>query len=228
MKIKIGPYKSWFGPYQLADLLCFWAPKVRDKYGFRDNPYWVHTFGEWLAHGNAPKSNDLFDERRTTWLLKVMSWAENKRKRKISIHIDKYDTWGMDHTLSYIILPMLIQLKESKHGAPYVEDEDVPYLIKKSNAPTLENEWDADKYHFMRWNWVLNEMIWAFGQKDKDWEDQYWTSYGKSHVEEIDNGSHQIVRDEEPIVRRDLIEAHQKRITNGFRLFGKYYENLWD
>ena len=22
--------------------------------------------------------------------------------------------------------------------------------------------------------------------------------------------------------------AHQKRITNGFKLFGKYYENLWD
>ena len=24
------------------------------------------------------------------------------------------------------------------------------------------------------------------------------------------------------------IKAHQKRITNGFRLFGKYYEGLWD
>ena len=23
-------------------------------------------------------------------------------------------------------------------------------------------------------------------------------------------------------------KAYQKRITNGFRLFGKYYENLWD
>ena len=26
----------------------------------------------------------------------------------------------------------------------------------------------------------------------------------------------------------DFCEASQKRITNGFRLFGKYYENLWD
>jgi len=26
----------------------------------------------------------------------------------------------------------------------------------------------------------------------------------------------------------DGANAHQARMSNGFRLFGKYYENLWD
>ena len=26
----------------------------------------------------------------------------------------------------------------------------------------------------------------------------------------------------------DGMTAYQERISNGFRLFGKYYENLWD
>ena len=26
----------------------------------------------------------------------------------------------------------------------------------------------------------------------------------------------------------DALKAHQKRNANGFRLFGKYYEALWD
>lgn len=38
--------------------------------------------------------------------------------RRIDIQIDKYDTWNMYHTLALIIYPMLIQLKETKHGVP--------------------------------------------------------------------------------------------------------------
>ena len=38
MKVKIGPYKNWFGPYQLAELLCFWAKEtVVDEYGMKPN-----------------------------------------------------------------------------------------------------------------------------------------------------------------------------------------------
>jgi hypothetical protein len=51
------------------------------------------------------------------------------------IKIDKWDTWSMDHTLSPIILPMLKQLKEVKHGAPNVEDEDVPEHLRSTSAP---------------------------------------------------------------------------------------------
>jgi len=49
------------------------------------------------------------------------------------------------------------------------------------------------------WDDILDKMIWAFEQKNRDdWED--------------DKG----------------IKAHQERMTNGFKLFGKYFESLWD
>ena len=58
-----------------------------------------------------------------------------------------------------------------------------------------------------KWDDILDEMIWAFEQKCRDdWMRDYdynkWDSDGAT--------------------------AHQKRMTNGFKLFGKYYENLWD
>jgi hypothetical protein len=28
--------------------------------------------------------------------------------------------------------------------------------------------------------------------------------------------------------QREAIDAEQERISKGFRLFGRYYENLWD
>jgi len=56
--------------------------------------------------------------------------------RVIDVHIDEFDTWSMDDTLSHIILPMLKQLKETKHGAPNVDKEDVPSELR----PTIGEE----------------------------------------------------------------------------------------
>ncbi len=44
----------------------------------------------------------------------------------------------MDYTLSHIVVPMLKQLKETKHGAPFVDDEDVPEELKSTSAPPKE------------------------------------------------------------------------------------------
>jgi len=123
---------------------------------------------------------------------------KSNRERKIKVQIDPWDTWSMDHTLAYIVVPMLKQLKETKHGAPYVDDSDVPEHLTKAAAPPPKDEWDVDENHFKRWDWVMDEMIFAFESKIQEWDLSF--DY----------------------------EASRTRITNGFRLFGKYYEGLWD
>ena len=141
----------------------------------------------------------------------LYNWFGYSPEQKTKIRIDKYDTWSMDHTLAPIILPMLVQLKETKHGAPCVDLEDVPEELR----PTNTEEWqklykeggEPDDKFFKRWDWVLDEMIWAFEQKCRDdWMSDYdynkWDSEGA--------------------------KAHQERMSNGFKLFGKYFESLWD
>jgi hypothetical protein len=99
----------------------------------------------------------------------------------------------MDSTLAHIILPMLKELREVKHGAPFTDDEDVPEQLRACNAPPLKNEWDTDDYFFARWDWIMGEMIYAFDAK-------------------LNHGC--LLRDE--------------RMDHGFKLFGKYYQGLWD
>jgi hypothetical protein len=97
-------------------------------------------------------------------LSKAIQWVLDRVHPSIKyVKIDRYDTWSMDHTLSPIILPMLKQLKEAKHGAPFVDDEDVPEHLRSTAAPAKENEWDTDANHFARWDWAMSEMIFAFG-----------------------------------------------------------------
>jgi hypothetical protein len=129
----------------------------------------------------------------------------------------------MDHTLAHIIAPMLKQLNERKQGAPYVDDEDVPVHLRSTSAPPKENEWDIDANHFARWDWVMEEMIWAFEIHNDDGAESKF--YDHSEVVRSDKFADWISKIK---VDKEGLDAFQKRKQNAFRLFGKYYQSLWD
>lgn len=236
MKVYLGPYKNYFGPYQLAEFLCFWAKEEKDEYGFPKKPDWVHHFGEWLAHGSVepePKVGDIYKwrDRPHTWLYKFLSWIESKRKRTIYVKIDRWDTWSMDHTLAYIVAPMLKQLRNSTHGSPNVDDEDVPEELRSTSAPPKENEYDTDANHHARWEWALDEMIFAFESKlDDSWEAQFESGESDLQWKKLENGMSEMIRgpNDTKVYDYEGRQKYEDRIKNGFRLFGKYYQNLWD
>lgn len=156
-----------------------------------------------------------------------------RKNRRVDVRIDKYDTWSMDDTLALIVLPMLKQLNATKHGAPFVDDEDVPEELRSTSAPPKENDWDTDDNHFKRWDWVMAEMIFAFEQKCRDdWMDDYVIQegeLGESVAVEYEGEVMYEMTWRVPYIWDDAgRKAHQERMTNGFRLFGKYYEGLWD
>jgi hypothetical protein len=98
----------------------------------------------------------------------------------------------------------------------------VPEDIRSDKAPPTEHgDWDDNGE--ARWDYVLDEMIWAFEQKVKDnAEDQffdYTTHNDKMPWQEGYVG---------PKYDAEGHQAWQKRKENGFRLFGKYFESLWD
>jgi len=237
MKIKIGPFKDWFGPYQLAEKLMFWVPKEKDEYGFPHTADRVHKFGEWLAHGSIEPEAEVgeirkWGDRPPTLLYRFLSWIHSKQERTIKVQIDPWDTWSMDHTLAYIILPMLKQLKETKHGAPFVDPKDCPPELKPKKLTKKEKEnGHTDSTHFERWDWVLDEMIFAFENKvNDDWEEQFETGESDLQWKKLEDGCSQMVEgpNHTRVYDWEGRKAYQSRITNGFRLFGKYYENLWD
>lgn len=213
MKVKIGGYLKWWGPYQLVDALFFWHEKYPEATLANRWDYRLHDrLSDWLA---------------STWVADFCSWIYSKRKRTIKIHIDNYDVWSMDDTLSLIVVPMLKKLKECKHGAPCVDDEDVPPRLRsttKSAQKAKKNSWDTDGNHFKRWDWVMDEMIWAHEQLINDDGDSKFYDHSLS-----DNPNDDLNTQISKIkVDRKGLKAHHDRINNGLRLFGKYYRALWD
>ena len=236
MKIKLGKYTEWLGPYQLAAKICFWAKKEEDEYGFPHTPDWVHDVGEWLAHGHIERKGKIFrfsnNDRHETLLYKFLQWIDSKKKRTVNIHIDKWDTWSMDSTLSMIILPMLIQLKATKHGSPMVEDKDVPAKLRSKVAPDPDDEYSDLNIH-KRWDWVIDEMIWAFTQITDDNNDaQFHSGVHDIYFEKLDDGSGNSQMKRGPkdtrVYDKKGHAKHMKRIQRGTTLFGKYFRGLWD
>jgi hypothetical protein len=213
MKVHIGPYHRWWGVYQTVDLL--------QKVGVSEDR--CEKIADWICE-NTP-AEDFFN-----YIYKL------KGDRKVKIRIDEYDTWNMDNTLALIILPMLKQLKETKHGSPMVDDEDVPLHMRHTLSKGPDDYETDDRWVHYKWEWVLNEMIWTFEQElDDSWEDQF--RHGEPNYEFIHVGGEIGTESElnemiqtNPNYSFD-IEGHKeynKRIDNGFRLFGKYYRGLWE
>lgn len=187
------------------------------------------------------------------WLLNhTVNPIVRHRKRKISVRIDPHDTWGMDTTLGYIILPMLKQLKATKHGSPWVDDADVPHLVKKKKTKKTKRsqpdvqvvDTDEEDQHsdvHVRWEWVLDEMIWAFEQvvdPDEGRRNYYVPYKDGEEVErlyftsqETGEKTYIMTEEEERKIGRydsELAKKHQERVNRGLTLFGKYYQSLWD
>jgi hypothetical protein len=221
LKVYIGPFKNWVGPYQIVEALFFWQQRYPDeKLAERWDYRLSDRLGDWLA---------------STPVTALCQWIESKRHRKIRIRIDKYDTWNMDGTLSMIALPMLRQLHETKHGAPMTDDDDVPagLNLRATEAPSKENEYDVDDNHFRRWDWIMDEMIWTFEQlqPDCDWEQQYYTGEVDLVFKPVENSTcSEMIEgpNHTRICDYDGLKVHDDRIANGLRLFGKYYRALWD
>ena len=188
MKVHIGPYKNWWGPYQIADLLrCVGFSKSK-----------THRIGAWLA--NTPLS-DLCER------------IHARRKRTIKVHIDDYDVWGMDHTIALIALPLLKRLKEKKQGSPHVDDEDVPEHLRSTVANPLTDEEANSGYPdnnlHLRWDWVIDEIIWGF--ENMIAEDAGEIDFHKGGKYDLE--SH---------------KNFEKRVQNAMCLFGKYLQGMWD
>lgn len=201
MKVYLGPYRKWIGPYQLADKIPFIKEETSEK------------IGDWL---------------NKTWVAKACDWVESKKNRKVSVRIDKYDTWSMDNTLALIIVPMLKQLKETKQGAPYSDLEDVPEHMRYEDTEDSNTQWIQH-----RWDWILNEMIWTFEQiLDDEWQDRYTIEEGELDFDDYPEDEGKEFRPvrwkKQYVIDYEGLRAHQDRITNGLRLFGKYFQALWD
>lgn len=123
-------------------------------------------------------------------------------ERRVNVVIHDYDTWCCSTTLCKIIEPLLLAGRES-FGSAYIEMSDVPKRFHTYCEQSTEIEdghfWNCDAFR-----WIVDEIIYAANAINRDWENEYLSYSDEDYLKD------------------------QARITNGFRLMGKYFEALWN
>lgn len=214
MKIYINkPRNHWLSPYPIMEKVLFWKKWTDPNFDLYDDAKKSYT--NWLV---VP----------CRLLQKFLDFVHPKINY---VKIDKWDTSNAYATLAMVILPMLKQFKITTKSTPIIEDiEDVPQEFRQN----LSTQWD----------WVLSELIWTFEQLHPDTrsrcESQYysgkydmkWVPTGKTIFNQItkkDEATYEMIHGSEHTFKVDSegLKAHNERIANGLRLFGKYYRSLW-
>ena len=172
----------------------------------------------------------------------IRNFNKGPKERKIEVIIEQWDTYSMDHTAALIILPLLLQLKQTKHGVH-------SGLVTRTGGDMDNNlcfDFIAEDENAVfdklcdQWDEILDKMIWSFQQLV---DDSYDSKYHHGHMKlgwkpiEITNPTTGNVEKAYEMVDENPGEhwydhvghqLHEERIQEGLELFGKYYRNLWD
>jgi len=213
MKVNIGPYKSDLTTHRVK---CNYLELMygEDWYDVNEEQY------VWIDHIVV----GILDGIQTI----ILNPINKLRNRKMKVKYHNYDTWSLDHTLALIILPGLQQLKDTNHGYASVDNADLPTACLK----------DASGEE--RWEWVMDEMIWAFNEIANDYPGAEAFHSGELDIVWTKIDIHSNEDPEGKFIRMDKGPNHtfsidfegrkkyDERIQRGLTLFGKYYRNLWD
>jgi hypothetical protein len=156
--------------------------------------------------------------------VKISPYYDNGRR--VSVEVEQHDTFSIDSTLSYIVLPLLIQLRQTKMGVPaeFAEVGGEDYIPQLCFDFYTETQEDAFKLGTERWNLILDKMIWSWQQLAlEDYENQYY--HGTLGWIDINKNTK---IDKDFWVDYIGLELHNERIQEGLELFGKYMRHLWD
>lgn len=221
MRVKFGPYKNWFGPYQFARLLKYVGVSTDTC--------------DMIAEKYIPAAPFVLFEK-----------LRGKRKEEVVIH--GYDAWSADHTLAKIIVPLLRRVKEDKHGIPseFLTEEynkltsSKEFWAEKGGGPLHIRADILFKESEKKWDEVLDHMIWAFEEyTNEEWDEPYWSGE-HGDFQSVPTGEtfwNPITKKDEETFEMKLTgnricdwegrQKHWDRMQEGINLFAKYYSSLW-
>jgi hypothetical protein len=176
--------------------------------------------------------------------VKIGKYLKGDGQRKISVEIEKFDTYSLDHTLALIILPALLQIKELKQGIPneFANSSGEYY----DGQLSFDFDDDAENQQFQQgikqWDEILDKMIWSFQQIAFDnYDSKYHHGLPNyDFVEKKESFHNPVTGKMEKLYQMvdfnpndhwyDHVghKLHEDRIQEGLELFGRFYRSLWD
>jgi len=170
------------------------------------------------------------------WLWEDFSYWCKKQYQRIRYGFPLEESWDFRSHCAKWVLPRLKKLREDTLSYPSRlsnSDETSRYFSNQRYfsfyKDVSKDDSKTQEFGALKWNEILDKIIWSFEHINDDVDPIYPENYDSRHivVDISEKGTAFRLADDRKI-DWSPIEAHQRRLQEGFELFGKHYENLWE
>ena len=160
----------------------------------------------------------------------VVYWCE-RQYQKIRYGFAHEDAWSFYSHSAAWSLPRLKFLRSNLNGYPWSfmdELSESEFSGQTSFEFTKDVGADVSSGSQQKWEKVLDKIIWSMENHDKEPDAIYPPNYiNKQIITKIDEmGVVYAPVDNRPF-DYSLVDEHEKRVQEGFDLFGKHFRNIW-
>ena len=163
------------------------------------------------------------------WFKDFFYWCK-KRYQKVRYGFVLEESWDFRSYCVEWSLPRLKHFRANLHGHPsiLVDDVECPEISRQQYFAFM-SEMQVKPTAHEKWEQILDKIIWSMENCDNAPDPIYPPDYQHKQivVSVEDRGIAFKNLDDRPIDFSN-VEAHEKKVQEGFYLFGKYFLNLWD
>lgn len=162
------------------------------------------------------------------WYGDIVYWLK-KQYQRIRYGFPLEESWSFNSACAKWALPRLKKLRQNciSHPVSLCGNDHQEHFIPCKEAPITST--DESKCSEAKWHEILDKIIWSFEHFDDMVDPVYPDDYDHRQVvtEVSDRGIRFSAVDKREIDWTPVNE-HAKKLQEGFELFGKHFQDLWD
>jgi hypothetical protein len=163
------------------------------------------------------------------WSRDFRYWAK-RQYQKIRHGFALEESWDFYSHCATWSLPRLKHLRNNLNGHPafLLQEADELNSTRQEHFDFIKDV-TLNKDAHKKWEEILDKIIWSMENHDKEPDPIYPPNYSHKQIitDLSDSGTSYESLDKRAIDFSPVYE-HEKRVQEGFELFGQHFRNLWD
>lgn len=164
------------------------------------------------------------------WRVSEFSYWLKKQYQRFKYGFPLEESWNFSFSCASWSLPRLKQLRDNLNGHPsslMVEGDDLNCTSQLFFPFFSDIKPSKDKFEM--WKEIIDKIIWSMEHIDDTIDPIYPKDFDKRQVisNVTSHGTTFSAIDKRPLDWTPVFE-HDRKLKEGFELFGKYFQDIWD
>ena len=166
------------------------------------------------------------------WWYQNFSYWLKKQYQRIKYGFPLEESWNFSSHCAEWVLPRLKKMRDDMYSYPCSFSNDEEFFSGQKYFDFFKEIPDGSTeeldYGAIKWQETLDKIIWSFEHIKDEVEPIYPENYDRRQiVVDVSEKGTTFKRVDERKLDFTPVEEHNKKLQEGFELFGKHFQSLW-